>query len=141
MPSAALVLDASAALAVLLAESEGGVVEKQIRAIISGSGQIFVPGLFWYELGNGMLAAERRRRITSEARVAAGKNFTLLPIVTDQAFGFSEFNNIMNLAGKLELTYCDACYLELAIRHEIPLLSCDKHLLTLKSRYPLILSI
>ena len=125
----------------LLAESEGDAVEKKIRAIISSNGQIFVPGLFWYEFGNGLLSAERRERITPDVRITAAKNFTQLPIVTDQIPDFSIFNSIMNLACELALSYYDAAYLELAIRHEIPLLSCDDHFLTLKSRYALILSI
>ena len=46
MPYALVVLDASAALALLLAEDQGAQVEHLIAGTISINGQIFVPGLF-----------------------------------------------------------------------------------------------
>ena len=65
MSAAAIVLDASAVLALVLAENEGTDVEKLIRDTVSINGQIFVPGLFWYELGNGLLVAECRKQTRS----------------------------------------------------------------------------
>ena len=51
MAYALVVLDASAALALVLAEDEGEEVAELINNTISINGQIFVPGLFWYEMG------------------------------------------------------------------------------------------
>jgi predicted nucleic acid-binding protein len=60
MAFALVVLDASAAPSLLLPEEEGDAVAAIIAETIDGNGQIFVPGLFWHELGNGLLSAERR---------------------------------------------------------------------------------
>ena len=98
VPHSLVVLDASAALALLLAESEGAEVEEIIRNTISINGQIFVPGLFWYELGNGLLMAERKKRIAPQVNAAAISSFAQLPFVTDQERGFPVGNRIMNLA-------------------------------------------
>ncbi|HUV09058.1 MAG TPA: hypothetical protein VMX75_15095, partial [Spirochaetia bacterium] len=76
MPYALIILDASAALALLLAEKEGSEVEKIINGTISSNGQIIVPGLFWYELGNGLLMAELKNRIAPQSNAAAMSSFT-----------------------------------------------------------------
>ncbi len=139
MPHALVVLDASAALALLLAENEGTKVEEIIKDTISINGQIFVPGLFWYELGNGLLMAEHKKRIAPQTNTAAISSFAQLPIVTDQETGFPVINRIMSLARDNGLTYYDASYLELALRFEAPLKSFDPHLVNLKSSFELII--
>ncbi len=139
MPYAMVVLDASAALALLLAENEGAEVEEIINGTISINGQIFVPGLFWYELGNGLIMAERKNRISPQSNSTAVSSFARLPIVTHQETDFPIRNRIMGLARENGLTYYDASYLELAMRYEAPLKSFDTHLLNLKASFALIL--
>ena len=84
MPYAIVVLDALAALALLLAENEGAEVEEIINGTISINGQIFVPGLFWYELGNGLIMAERKNRIGPQSNATAVSSVAPHPIVTQQ---------------------------------------------------------
>ena len=139
MPYALVILDASAALALLLSENEGAEVEEIINGTISINGQIFVPGLFWYELGNGLLMAEHKNRITPQSNAEAVSSFARLPIVTHQETDFTIRNRIMGLARGNGLTYYDASYLELAIRYEAPLKSFDTHLVNLKASFTLIL--
>ncbi len=139
MPHAVVVLDASAALALLLAENEGAQIEDLINNTISVNGQIFVPGLFWYELGNALLMAERGNRIATESNAAAVLGFARLPIVTHQETDFPTRHRIMGLARDNGLTYYDASYLELALRYDAPLKSFDTHLLNLKASFPLII--
>ncbi len=139
MPYAIVVLDASAALALLLAENEGAEVEEIINGMISINGQIFVPGLFWCELGNGLIMAERKNRIGPQSNATAVSSFARLPIVTHQETDFTIRNRIMGLARENGLTYYDASYLELAMRYEAPLKSFDTHLLNLKASFALIL--
>ena len=67
MAFALIVLDASAALALLLTEPEGAEVAELINNTTSSNGQIFIPGIFWYELGNGLFSAENADRITSQS--------------------------------------------------------------------------
>jgi predicted nucleic acid-binding protein len=139
MVHALVVLDASAALAMVLTEEEGQEVAELIGGTISVNGQIFVPGLFWYELGNGLLMAERTDRIASGSSSAALSSFCRLPIVTQQQGDFPILARIVSLAQENDLTYYDASYLELALRCGAPLKSFDAHLNKLKASFPLIL--
>ena len=134
-----IVLDASAAMALLLTEEHGEEVAELLRGTISVNGQVFVPALFWYELGNGLLAAQRTGRITARAISAAVSGFNRLPIVTHLQNGFSLADRVLALARENQLTCHDASYLELALRFEAPLKSFDTHLRKLKPACPLIL--
>jgi predicted nucleic acid-binding protein len=139
MPHALVVLDASAALALLLAEAEGSAVEEIVKATISIDGQIFVPGLFWCELGNALLMAERQNRLDAHASTTALSSFAHLPIVTHQDSDIATLNRIIALAQETGLTFYDATYLELALRYEAPLKSFDTHLTNLQASYPSII--
>jgi predicted nucleic acid-binding protein len=134
-----IVLDASAALSLVLAEKEGQEVEDLLHDTLTVNGQIFVPGLFWHELGNGLIMAERADRIGTKHTSAAIANFTRLPIVTHPQSDFSAAERILILARENGLNFYDASYLELALRFEAPLKSFDKHLHSLSSSFPLIL--
>jgi predicted nucleic acid-binding protein len=139
MTYALIVLDASAALALVLAEDEGEEVAVLISHTTSINGQIFVPGLFWYELGNGLIEAERIDRMTPKTTSVAVSSFARLPIITHQQTDPLICSRVMDLARDNGLTYYDASYLELALRFEAPLKSFDPHLQNLKSSFPLIL--
>ena len=136
MPFPLVVLDASAALALLLAEKEGDGIAALLEGTIKDNGQIFVPGVFWYELGNGMLTAERRNRMSRQEVTAAERYFSRLPIVAHAPSDHEGRQSIYELARKHELSFYDASYLELALRHQASLASCDAHLTSLKKRYP-----
>ena len=139
MAHALIVLDASAAMALVLAEGEGEEVAGLIRETMAVNGQIFVPGLFWYELGNGLLAAERADRMAPQTISLAISKFARFPVVTHQQADFAETERILNLARDNRLTYNDASYLELALRFQAPLKSFDTHLVSLRGSFPLIL--
>ena len=134
-----LVVDASAAAALLLAEEEGEEVAELIRNTIAVNGQIFVPGLFWFELGNVLVTAERADRLTARSSSQALSDFTRLPIVTHQQSDLPAADRILTLSREHGLTYYDASYLELALRFQAPLKSSDSHLLSLRTVFPLIL--
>jgi predicted nucleic acid-binding protein len=139
MAHALIVLDASAALALVLTEAEGQEVAELIGDTMSVNGQIFVPGLFWYELGNGLLMAERADRIALGSSSAALSSFSRLPVVAQQQGDFPTMVRITGLAQENDLTYYDASYLEVALRFGAPLKSFDAHLNKLKDSFPLIL--
>ncbi len=134
-----LVLDASAALALILAEEEGSKTAEAITDIAERNGQIFVPDLFWYELGNGLLSAERRDRITTEEASTALILFARLPIVNHPTADPRALEELLKLARIHQLTAYDASYLELTLRHKASLLTFDDHLQKLKSKYDCIL--
>jgi predicted nucleic acid-binding protein len=59
-----------------------------------------------------------------------------LPFVTDTACELSDRQRIRDLALQHDLNYYDASYLELALRHQAPLTTCDRHLSSLKESRP-----
>lgn len=79
----ALVLDTSAAMALFLQEEDGLRIEAILKKLIDSNGQIFVPALFWYEVGNTLLSALNRKRITIEELRGIEIDLAELPIVTD----------------------------------------------------------
>ena len=131
-----VVIDASAALALVLAESEGGVVANLLDSILEQNGQIHVPELFWYEVCNGLLSAERRQRISSDVTRVALIELGKLPLILHSVNEEPWVSTAANLARAHELSFYDAAYLELAIRNRAQLKSYDKHLLSLKQNYP-----
>jgi len=87
-----------------------------------------VPALWHLEVGNVLLQAERRGRITA----ADAKNrldlISDLPIAVDTETMARAWNDILVLARMEKLTTYDATYLELAIRKGLPLLTKDGEL-------------
>jgi predicted nucleic acid-binding protein len=78
-------------------------------------------------MSNVLLTAERRRRIDSADVELAMQLISQLPIVIeDQETG--SMSTIHKLAQQHRLSAYDACYLELARRHRLPLASLDRDL-------------
>ena len=114
-------------------------VAEIVREVVENNGQVFVPPVFWYELGNGLLNAERSGRIKGAHGDDANALFSRLPIVTSSEADTETRNRIMTLARSHDLSFYDAAYLELAFRLRCRLKSLDKHLLALRGQYPIIL--
>ena len=131
-----VVMDASAALALLLSEEARTEVARIVEDTVAANGQLFVPAVFWYELENGMLNAERRNRMKREDVLAAGRLFSRLPFVTHGADDPVDRQRIHELAHLHGLSFYDASYLELALRYQARLATCDAHLLGLKDAFP-----
>lgn len=120
------VLDTSAAMALFLQEEEGIQIEEILNDIINANGQIFVPSLFWFEVGNTLISAFKRKRITLEEIQGIEFDISKLPIVTDSLPDLAIRIRIREIANSKGLTYYDASYVELAKRLELPLKSFDK---------------
>ncbi len=121
-----IVLDTSAAMALFLQEEEGIQLEEIINNIINANGQIFVPSLFWFEVGNTLISAVNRKRITQDEIQGIEFDISELPIVTDALPDLSVRIRIREIAILKKLTYYDASYVELAKRLQLPLKSFDK---------------
>lgn len=92
--------------------------------------QAIVPMLWRLEVGNALLAGEKRRRI-SEAKV--WQFLTLLetfPITIDEQTVARAWLESLNLARSYNLSLYDAAYLELALRRGLPIASLDDPLKT-----------
>ncbi len=88
-----------------------------------------VPALWALEIGNILLGAERRRRIT-QARVAEFLGILAeLNILVDPDKPGHAFRDLMPLAREQHLTTYDASYLELAMRLGLPLATKDTALI------------
>ena len=125
----AFVLDTSAAMALVLQDEEGARIEKEIDDLLSGNGQIFVPSLFWYEVGNTLTTAFRMQRISLEQLRGIEADISELPISTDSLPDLAVRMRIREIAVNRGLTYYDASYIELAGRYRVRLLSFDEKLL------------
>lgn len=132
----AVVMDASAFLALVLSEEKGPAVEDVLADIIVRNGQVLVPSLFWYEVMNGLIVAVRRGRISTTDLRTVEADISRLPLSPDQCPSAFIRQRIRELALEHTLSFYDAAYLELALRYTMPLLTMDGHLLDLKDRYP-----
>lgn len=121
-----LVLDASTALAWCFQdERTSQVVEINLRVAAEGA---IVPPLWRYELANGLLMAERRKRLDRDRRTALIESFEAFDIVQDDASGTQVWSATLALADAHRLTVYDAAYLELALRRSLPLATLDADL-------------
>lgn len=87
-----------------------------------------VPTIWPLEVGNVLLLAQRKKRITASKACGFAEALTALPIVIDNTTSKRAMHSVLFLAQERGLTVYDAAYLELAIREEIPLLTLDKEL-------------
>lgn len=134
-----LVIDSSAALALILADEEGEGVRALVANTIAANGQLHVPELFWYEVGNALRTAEISRRISTEEGGAAAVALRELPFVASSCAATETARAVGTLARQHSLTYYEAAYLHLAIHIDAPLKTFDAHLLALRGAYDAIL--
>ena len=84
-----------------------------------------VPGLWYLEMGNALLAAERRGRIGAGEVAVRLDLMAELPIAVDAETASRAWREILAIARAEGLTTYDASYLELAVRRGLPLLTKD----------------
>jgi predicted nucleic acid-binding protein len=121
-----LVIDASIALAWCF-EDEASPETDAIAESIESEGAV-VPGLFQLEVGNILLQAERKGRLTSAGVAARLALLDDLSIATDSETAGRAWRETMALARAHALTSYDAAYLELALRKGAALATRDKAL-------------
>jgi len=128
----AVVIDSSIALSWCF-EDEASPETDRLFERVRDDGAI-VPGLWHLELGNVLLQAEKRGRI-SAADVAMRLDLIAeLPISTDPETTVRAWREILTVARAERLTTYDATYLELAMRRGLPLLTKDGELLSAAKR-------
>lgn len=117
------ILDASIALAWCFADEATEETTVLLERLNQESA--FVPELWTLEMGNILISAERRKRI-SYAKIT--EFLTLLQhlnIKVDNETSIRGFREILSLAHSENLTTYDAAYLELAMRLGLPLATKD----------------
>lgn len=116
----AVVPDVSAILAQALDDEDASFAESVIAAIAQD--EAIVPSLFWYEIRNVLVMAERRKRISAARTTAFLSDLALLPFTVDD---LPREASVLDMARRRALTVYDATYLELAQRCKVPLATLD----------------
>ncbi len=117
------VLDASVAAAWALPD-ESSVLAGRLLTRTETNGAI-VPPLWWYEIRNILVVAERRKRI------AASEADAFLHHLGRMSIRIAELGSgktILRLARTYKLSVYDAAYLELAVRENLSLGTLDRKL-------------
>ena len=120
------VLDASLALQWFLEDEADRKYSLAVLASLSEK-RTSVPLLWFYEVGNGLLMAYRRKRITFDQIGGFLTRLRALPIEAAQQTP-SEIFELPVLAQSHNLTNYDAAYLALANRLNLPLATTDSEL-------------
>jgi predicted nucleic acid-binding protein len=129
VPGLGLVLDASAALAWLVDRvdaAEARLADDVLRNIQTCDAA--VPALWFPEVTNGVLVAERRGGVGVDQSASFMGFITTLPIVEDRTRPSSVQGTVLTLARVYELTGYDATYLELVLRTGRTLATFDRKL-------------
>ena len=119
----AFVLDASVAAAWVLPDEDAAVADVALDRL--GAETAKVPVLFWHELRNLLLSAERRGRIDGGYADTSMARLRRLSIVCPDE---SDDREVMAMARAHRLSAYDASYLALALREGCALASLDRRL-------------
>jgi predicted nucleic acid-binding protein len=87
------------------------------------------PSLWPLEALNGLLMAERRKRLDGKRRQRLAGFLRGLPVTLDAETGDQAWTATARLADRHRLTLYDAAYLELAQRRRLPLATLDEELI------------
>jgi predicted nucleic acid-binding protein len=121
-----LVLDASLALQWFLEDEADRKYGLSVLSSLSNKRAV-VPMLWFYEVGNGLLMAYRRKRIALDQIDGFLTRLEALPIEAAQQPS-AEVLELPLLAQTHGLTNYDAAYLALALRFHLPLATTDSDL-------------
>lgn len=130
----AAVIDTSfmvAAIFSAFSEDENKSAVAFLEDIISRNGQLYVPQVFWFEFGNVLVSASRPGKNGRPPRLSANEVLQIesiladYPIYTDPQPDIATRMRIRELAEKNNLSFYDASYYELALRHNLPLKTFD----------------
>jgi len=121
------VIDSSIALAWALPDETSKEAERFLSRV-SIQSVLWVPALWWYEVANALLMAQRRKRLTEAGRIRLMELYRKLPIRTDMMLDSDIMWRFHTLALEYNLSAYDAAYLELAQRRGLGLATVDHHL-------------
>lgn len=126
---ASFVVDASVGFAWVYQGQATPETDRLLNDVAAGA-RVVVPTLWYLEMSNVLLIAQRRHRLTAIQRKAALERLTALQFTVDEDGTRHAFGKTSELAEKYGLTIYDAIYLELALRRSLPLATRDEALKT-----------
>jgi predicted nucleic acid-binding protein len=121
------VVDSSIALAWALPDETSKEADRFLSRISMRS-VLWVPALWWYEMANALLMAQRRKRLGEAEKIRLMELYGRLPIHTDVALDSDIVWRLHTLATEYNLSVYDAAYLELAQRRGLGLATVDRSL-------------
>jgi len=122
------VIDASVALSWCFEDEGDAYAVEVLRSLRSA--EAVAASLWPLEVTNGLLTAERRKRIEPRAAARFARMLMALPIVIDPVARRRAFDVTLPLARRHALTAYDAAYLEVALRLGVPIATIDGPLQT-----------
>jgi len=120
----AFVVDASVGFAWVYPSQASAGTDALLEDVEAGA-RVVAPGLWFLEVANGLLAAQRRKLLTVSERKSALEMLSRLRVTIDEDAGRAAFHTTSTLAEKHGLSVYDAAYLEVALRRRLPLGSRD----------------
>ncbi len=120
------VVDCSIAAALGLPDEQSDGADAFLQRIADD--EVWVPSLWWHEIGNVIVSARRRKRITDNDASGLMHLYGELPVDTDSACGGELLERTHRLAMNHGLSAYDATYLELAERKQAGLATLDARL-------------
>lgn len=124
-----VIIDASIALAFLLPDERKQEIDLIFLSLTKNKIKILVPGIFYYEVLNGIRSAVLRKRISLRLAKNLLKRFLKFKIINKSV----NWEKTFELALKKKISFYDAAYLWLSKEEKIPLFSLDNHLLKKRS--------
>ena len=124
----ALVLDCSATLPWIFRDEATKATERLLDALAAGA-EAWIPALWHLELGNVLLAAQKRGRIDQAGIEGFLSKLEAYRITLDDETMTRAWNKTLDLAVQHQLSTYDAAYLELALRRNLPLATLDEALM------------
>lgn len=117
------VLDCSVAMGWCF-EDEAGPYPDAVLGALADTGAV-VPSVWPLEVANVLVTAERRKRISKAQSRRFLELLQGLPISVDDVSVARAWDGALSLARDLDLSACDAAYLELAMREGLPIATRD----------------
>lgn len=117
------VLDASITLAWCFEDESSDLADLALDRLAQTSA--LVPAIWSLEIGNALLGAERRGRLSQAESNRFLWLIRVLPIEIDAVSAPRMLNDVVTLAREQGLSTYDAAYLELAMRNGLPLATLD----------------
>ena len=120
------VLDCSVTMSWVFPDEASEATDRLRESMIEG--RAFVPALWLVEVGNVLLTATRRGRISAGEWPRIRTNLEALPVEIDPVSTSRAWGATLELAREHRLSGYDATYLELAVRMQLPLATLDRAL-------------
>lgn len=122
------VLDCSVAISWCLPDETNPDAETILTLLAENSLTAVVPSIWWLEIVNVLVVAERRGRIGETQTAEALTRLRSLSLLVDEKTDRESTQGTLTLARQYNLAAYDAAYLELAIREDLSLATPDNRL-------------